>query len=453
MTDRREKNESSDRQREELLARRLAEALDQRGGGTGAKDCPDADVIAAYAEQALAPGEAAQCENHFATCARCRTILRVLTASVDTPLAEKEVTHLGELFAATRAPAHVSATGSPGARRRLFDWRMRWLAPAMGVAAAVAVLLVLRPFWHAPQPANSEVLVAQAPKQEQPLPPSASPLVEGRVVKESAPQEKKTDSAAAAKQQVETRDREERAYSQAPRPNLQTAPAAGTEEISGNKRASADEQAKVAPLALQPSAPPAAASGINAGTERQLETGAPPASTPQSVTVTEAAPMVQKENSAVGAAAQPRAATDLPLNGRNFQSLARLKAGGGGPILLKAPSGQTLWRVGGGGSIQRSIDAGQTWTPQASPSNADWLSGAAVSGTVCWIAGRQGAIARTRDGEHWEMVPPPTQSADAAGNLSAWLVVEARDAQSATITAGDGRSFATQDGGKTWQAR
>jgi hypothetical protein len=31
--------------------------------------------------------------------------------------------------------------------------------------------------------------------------------------------------------------------------------------------------------------------------------------------------------------------------------------------------------------------------------------------------------------------------------------VTASDAQSATITAGDGRRFATHDGGKTWQSQ
>ncbi len=91
--DSQDKNESRIR-RQESLARRLGEALDQLKPH-GATDCPDTEVIAAYAEQALGPDESAQWESHFASCSRCRNILRVLGASADAPLAEKEVARLG----------------------------------------------------------------------------------------------------------------------------------------------------------------------------------------------------------------------------------------------------------------------------------------------------------------------------------------------------------------------
>jgi len=120
---------------------------------------------------------------------------------------------------------------------------------------------------------------------------------------------------------------------------------------------------------------------------------------------------------------------------------------------LKAPSGSTLWRAGKGGMIERSTDAGKTWVSQMSPSQEDWLAGAAVSDTVCWLAGRHGAIARTTDGEHWERVAPPAQAAGADAKLPDWAGLTTRDGQSATITASDGRHFATPDGGKTWQAQ
>jgi photosystem II stability/assembly factor-like uncharacterized protein len=57
------------------------------------------------------------------------------------------------------------------------------------------------------------------------------------------------------------------------------------------------------------------------------------------------------------------------------------------------------------------------------------------------------------DGEHWDRVAPPMQAAGTAGKLPEWAGITARDAQSATITASDGRHFATQDGGKTWLAQ
>jgi photosystem II stability/assembly factor-like uncharacterized protein len=118
--------------------------------------------------------------------------------------------------------------------------------------------------------------------------------------------------------------------------------------------------------------------------------------------------------------------------------------------LLKAPSGSALWRAGKGGIIERSTDAGKTWVSQMSPSQDDWLAGVAVSDTVCWLVGRNGAIARTADGARWERIAPP-QAAGADAKLPDWNAVAARDGLSVTITASDGRRFATTDAGKNWQ--
>src|SRR6266436_5798809 len=97
--DSQKRDESRNRHREEALARRMGEALDQLAH-PGAQECPDAELIAAYHEKSLQPDEIVRWEAHFATCGRCRKILAVLAAAVETPLAEKEVAHLGELVAA-----------------------------------------------------------------------------------------------------------------------------------------------------------------------------------------------------------------------------------------------------------------------------------------------------------------------------------------------------------------
>src|ERR1700693_2479541 len=173
--DSKDRDESKIRRREKTLARRLGEALDQMKP-RGAAECPDAEVIAAYAEQALGPAESAQWEGHFAACARCRKILRVLAASAETPLAEKEVAQLGELVSAVRAPVEITGRSAGRARPRLLDWRMRWLAPALGVAAVLAVWWAMRPPWRATDRSASTTLVAQAPKEEVPLSPAPAEL-------------------------------------------------------------------------------------------------------------------------------------------------------------------------------------------------------------------------------------------------------------------------------------
>src|SRR5882672_8208286 len=162
-----EKNsETRMRLREEALARRMSEALDRLSAPV-AVECPDAALIAAYHERALQPDEIAHWENHFAGCSRCRKILAVLAASVDAPLAEKEVARLGELVAAAARPTIVEDPRKEkviGINR--IDWRARWLAPALGVAAVLAVWFALRPPWRAAGPGTSEILVAQTPKNE-----------------------------------------------------------------------------------------------------------------------------------------------------------------------------------------------------------------------------------------------------------------------------------------------
>jgi photosystem II stability/assembly factor-like uncharacterized protein len=126
---------------------------------------------------------------------------------------------------------------------------------------------------------------------------------------------------------------------------------------------------------------------------------------------------------------------------------------GGNATLLRTPSGSTLWRVGKGGGIERSTDAGRSWIVQTSPAQEEWLAGTAISDTICWIAGRNGAISRTTDGEHWEKMPPPPLAANSSGKLPDWISITAAGAQTATITASDQRRYSTQDGGKTWRAQ
>jgi len=158
----------------------------------------------------------------------------------------------------------------------------------------------------------------------------------------------------------------------------------------------------------------------------------------------------QQVAGAMAPAAIPPPAT---ANARKTKSMMALKSAETAAVQATAPFGSTVWRVGKGGRIERSADAGETWLPQTSPSQEDWLAAVAISDTLCWAAGRSGAIARTVDGESWERVAPPAQAAGPDGKLPDWTGLAAHDGQFATITASDGRKFSTGDGGKTWQAQ
>src|ERR1700722_3654791 len=173
--DSRQKDEFKPGGGQETLARRLGDALDQLDSGNAAA-CPDGEILATYAERGLGQAETDKWENHFATCCRCRKILQVLAVSEDTPLAEKEVARLGELISASRAPIEITERAAKRGRHRVADWRTRWLAPAIGVAAVLAVWFAMRPPRRATDRGVSDNLIAQAPKEELPVSPPPEAL-------------------------------------------------------------------------------------------------------------------------------------------------------------------------------------------------------------------------------------------------------------------------------------
>jgi len=104
-----------------------------------------------------------------------------------------------------------------------------------------------------------------------------------------------------------------------------------------------------------------------------------------------------------------------------------------------------LWRFGVRGLIEKSTDAGKTWSRLQSPVTVDLVAGSAPSEKVCWAIGASGVVLRTDDGQRWEQVASPTTK-----NLNS---ITARDGQNATVTTADGKTFVTADGGQTWRER
>ncbi len=472
--DSKDRDESKIRRREETLARRMGEALDQINPH-GAGECPDAEVIAAYAEQALGPVESAQWEGHFAACARCRKILRVLAATADTPLAEKEVAQLGELVSAARAPVEITGRSAWRARPRLADWRTRWLAPALGVAAVLVVWFAMRPPWRATDQGASGTLVAQAPKEEAPL--SRAPTEADRLSRVAPAQDQKTQAAppsdrSAANAQSLNSPMEGLTKGRAEAGNAPDRISSSVGDAAGSrpekkKLSTLPDGREIQPPAIPPPPPPLskAQAAMEAPAAPQSEAKAAPkaaaSGTPQIDTNAnavgnaasrdnQAATIQGKAAAKAGGAVGQTISPDVRPSARNEQALAVFRPIQEYSSMLKVPFGSTLWRAGKGGIIERSTDAGKTWVSQVSPSQEDWLAGVGVSGTVCWLVGRNGSIARTVDGVLWERVAPPAQVAGTDARLPDWIGITTRDAQSATITASDGRKFATADGGETW---
>lgn len=113
--------------------------------------------------------------------------------------------------------------------------------------------------------------------------------------------------------------------------------------------------------------------------------------------------------------------------------------------IITSPDSATMWRLGPPGFIDRSTDRGESWQRQDTGVRAALAAGFSPSAAICWLVGRQGTVIRTLDGASWEVLASP-----APVDL---VRVTARDGLSATVTAVDGRTFETADGGRTWRER
>jgi photosystem II stability/assembly factor-like uncharacterized protein len=112
-------------------------------------------------------------------------------------------------------------------------------------------------------------------------------------------------------------------------------------------------------------------------------------------------------------------------------------------VVIASPDLAVQWRIGVVGTIERTADGGKTWQGQFVSGGPGLVAGSAPSVKVCWVVGRAGAILRTTNGEHWVRIAPPV--------LIYLIGIKAKDEKTASVIAADGRSFSTQDGGKTWQ--
>jgi hypothetical protein len=482
------RDQSQGRRREEALARRMGLALDQLAHHD-AGECPNAELIAAYYEKSLQADEIARWEGHFAICGRCRKILAVLAAAVEAPLSKQEVAHLGELVAAAGTSAEAPSAKAKPTR---LNWRLRWLAPALGVAAVLAVWFAMRPPWRSADQRSSETLIAQAPKNEFPPTPeaqstprsvevaprqnsgAATEVLKDRSITRAQPQNSPADALANNRRDSgnaigmlapRPKDAESSLRDEKKEKNESNGTQPATDAFGGAPALPVPSASAAAQATAPPPAPPPArsslpvaprAKALSQAQDRVAPEAPSPAETPgqtaQSVEVTGAAPPVETTNRTLGRAIGSPNVKDLPLNGRNFQQLLKLDPAGEVAIQVKTPSGTVLWRAGRGGNIRQSTDTGRTWTPQTSPSQEDWLAGEAVSDRVCWLVGRNGAIARTTDGEHWERATLPPLSAN-SGKLPDVIGITANSAEAATITASDQRRYTTRDGGRTWRAQ
>jgi hypothetical protein len=120
---------------------------------------------------------------------------------------------------------------------------------------------------------------------------------------------------------------------------------------------------------------------------------------------------------------------------------ARASPAAPGKVIV-SPSPLSRWRIVAGGVVERSTDGGSTWQVQETGATVPLAGGVSPSPSVCWLVGPAGTVLLSTDGQSWRRVAFPEAadltSVDAAGDTIA------------SVTASDGRTFSTRDGGLTW---
>lgn len=211
------------------------------------------------------------------------------------------------------------------------------------------------------------------------------------------------------------------------------ASAPATEQPGAQPRGRVAEDQKAAAAATREAAAPVPERQGRAALEKSANAPPPPGANALAETVivggaTPVAPL------------RPGAESIAP---RDTSAAARLlvQSAAPGTIVVSSNPG-TRFRLLAGGGVQRTADGGSTWRTEITGATETLAAGASPSPSVCWLVGPGGTVLLSTDGRSWRRLAFPE-----ALDLRS---VSATDDQIATVTAADGRSFVTTDGGETW---
>ncbi len=378
--------------RDAALARLLEGALkSKRAGDAHSSACPDAEILAAYAEHGLSDREASRWEGHIADCGRCQKIIAGVVAGGEN-FEEARNEEQGSL-----APAFVIRKPGPGApESSRWPGFWRWWVPGLGLATAVMLWFALHsalPHQASPQraaatagtspgsaPGNpsasstkpEETQMAQAQTPPAPAEISGAAGTSGGAIRDS--EELRANSTAdalkkAPKQESLQSNGQSGAQGEAQAPSATSAVTSG---VSGVPRAaaappvpeakekdSAALSAQATDEKTQTSDALATAPSAGAAVARPAVTAAPAAPA-----VAPAAPEPAREASQTQGVARQldRSAGNAGFSSSNqVRALAKTASS---RIEFASPDRSALWRVGPGGLIETSSDRGQTWRPR-----------------------------------------------------------------------------------------
>ena len=385
---------------------RLRSAVPEPDSNAVARPHPDADLLTAFAEQALSAPEREEVLHHLALCGNCREVLSladVLSLSIDS------------VNSVDAPPVPISTESEPESEpvqtasirfaarknwRPVFAWpNLRWAGLAAGVAI-VAAVFVLHPEKqnHAAQSATSPRITANVPRA------AGSQLASSSLNQSSTNESFSNQSTLATKSDGAHNNAESRSSGKA---NLSTEPRLAA-RIADNRKSN------VAPFTgdvlMARNYAPAIEKAKPALQPQETQTTGAIGTTATATTETNAQ---QKTEDATGLGSARLGSTPSPETSAAAAVINGPRPGSPSGDVSMQPA---MWAIAAG-VLQRSVDAGQTWqiTLRA---DRPLLSYASRDKDV-WAGGEAGALFHSADsGATWTQVQPSVKGQTLSSDIT-----------------------------------
>ena len=376
---------------------RLRTAAPEPDSNAVARAHPDADLLTAFAEQALSAPEREEVLHHLALCGNCREVLSladVLSLAIDSAKDSVNSVDAPPVPISTESEPESEPVQTASIRfaarknwRPVFAWpNLRWAGLAAGVAI-VAAVLVLHPGKqnHAAQSATSPSIVASVPR-----------AAGSEVALSSSNESSSNQSTVVAKSDKAQNDAESPSSGRA---NLNTEPRFAA-HIADNKKSKSNVAPFTGDALMARNYAPAIEKAKPALQPQETQTTGAIGTTATTTTNAQ-----QKTDDTTGFTAGLGSAR---LGSTPSSETSAAAAVNNGPR-PGSPSGHgsmqpAMWAIAAG-VLQRSVDAGQTWQITLH-SDRPLLTYASRDQDV-WAGGEAGALFHSADGgATWTRVQP-----------------------------------------------
>jgi len=439
----------------EQLPNIVRERLKAQAGG----DHPDADLLTAFAEQALPEQERSRVLTHLSRCADCRDVV------------------------ALAVPPPTGSVSLDTARSvSWFQWRvLRW-----GAAVACVVIVGSAVLWKREAMAPKSASIAVVREQEQ-AEQQAYERSDRLAAASPSPQiPKSITSATRSETDKDAGQLRDRVLNSEVSPKLPATPPS-----PGQAQPMLDEKKQVVGGALGAGA---ASRTLIAGMKKHGAEGWAAAPAPMVAETKKPVPesraaadltvlgksteMVQVESAVAATAPEPAPSSTLDneLSADKREAPGKAKVANGamaglvGSESVEVVANQATrseetvaqkmdrsklrrslvsrWTISADGQLQHSIDAGQTWQPVTVAEKASFRA-LSANGPDIWVGGAAGLLYHSRDsGFTWTQVKPSFAETNLGADISA---IEFTDILHGKITTANGEVWTTEDAGQTWR--